>query len=434
VVEDCVAGVNALPTAEQIAGKGSRKAPFKSVLAANRGEIAARIIRAADELEMETVAVYVYEDRYNAHRWGADKSIELPARATPTGGYLDPMSYVEAAKKSGAEAIHPGYGFLSESAELAQLCADNGVTFVGPKVQNLKDFGDKTSAREVAIKAGVPVIPGTDGPISDSDAAVEFVKTSGLPVMIKASMGGGGKGMRIATKLEDVKTLFESAASEALASFGSGECFIERYLKNTRHIEVQIIGDGTGGPGSVVHLWERDCSVQRRHQKVLEIAPGWDVPPGPRAAILADAVKLGESTGYKNAGTVEFLLDVDTNEHFFIEVNPRVQVEHTVTEEVTGVDIVQTQLLIAGGATLKDLGLVDADGKSLVPPPTGVALEARITTEDPAKGFAPDTGTLMVYRPSFGYGVRVDGTAYSGMQVTPFFDSLLVKYSVRADN
>jgi pyruvate carboxylase len=412
----------------------SKKKPFKSVLAANRGEIAARILRGAEELGMKTVAVYAYEDRYSSHRWGADQSYELPARATPTGAYLDAQSYVEAAKKSGAEAIHPGYGFLSESPGLAQACADNGITFVGPSVSNLNDFSDKTSARNMAIKAGVPVIPGTDGPIDTAEDAVKFCETSGFPVMIKASMGGGGKGMRIAYTKETVADLFNSASSEALASFGSGECFIERYLPKTRHIEVQIFGDGTGGKGSVVHLWERDCSVQRRHQKVLEIAPGWDVPPKARAAILADAVKLGESAGYKNAGTVEFLLDVDTDEHFFIEVNPRVQVEHTVTEEVTGVDIIQTQMLIAGGATLKDLGFVDAEGNSLVPPPKGVALQARITTEDPAKGFQPDTGTLMVYRPAFGYGVRVDGTAYSGMTVTPFFDSLLVKYSVRAEN
>lgn len=435
--------VNALPSAAQVGGKCNRKAPFKSVLAANRGEIAARIIRGATELDMRTIAVYGYEDRYNSHRWGADASFLLPARPTPVGAYLDAKSYVDIAVREGADAIHPGYGFLSESPILAQECKDRGVTFVGPSVENLNAFSDKTSAREIAIKAGVPVIPGTEDAITDSDAAVEFVKTSGLPVMIKASMGGGGKGMRIATKLEDVKALFESASSEALAAFGDGSCFIERYLGNTRHIEVQIIGDGTGGEGSVIHLWERDCSVQRRHQKVLEIAPGWDVPPVPRARMLADAVKLGEAVGYKNAGTVEFLLDVDTDEHFFIEVNPRIQVEHTVTEEVTGVDIVQTQLLIAGGATLYELGLTDRPTgpentgenapKSLIPPPQGVALQARITTEDPARNFAPDSGTLMVFRPGGGLGLRIDGVAYSGMIQTPFFDSMLAKYIVTAE-
>ena len=397
--------------------------PFKKILAANRAEIAVRIMRAGTELNMATVGIYAHEDRKSAHRWCADETYMLPAAGTPVGAYLEAQNIVDIAVREGVEAIHPGYGFLSESSELARLCEENGIAFVGPTVKNLNDFSDKVSARQTAIAAGVPVIPGTDGALDNADQAYEFAKEAGLPLMIKATMGGGGKGMRIARTLDEVRSQFDAASSEALAGFGDGTCFIERYVENPRHVEIQIIGDGD----DVVHLWERDCSVQRRHQKVVEMAPAWNLDSALRKKLQDDAVKLGKLAKYENAGTVEFLVDVANNEHFFIEVNPRIQVEHTVTEEVTGIDIVQTQFKIAAGAKLRELGLVQEDIKA-----RGVAIQCRITTENPERDFAPDTGTLSVYRHAQGFGMRIDGIGYSGMQVTPFFDSLLVKYTTRA--
>jgi pyruvate carboxylase len=312
---------------------------------------------------------------------------------------------------------------LSESPQFAEACEKAGITFVGPTVQNLNDFSDKTKARALAIAAGVSVVPGTDGPVTDLAQAEAFVAEFGLPVIIKAAMGGGGKGMRVVRQLDDLGAFFAAASSEAKASFGDGSCFIERYVSDPRHIEVQIVGDGVGG---AVHLWERDCSVQRRHQKVVEIAPAWNLPPETRRALHADALKLATVAKYKNAGTVEFLVDKE-GRHYFIEVNPRIQVEHTVTEEVTGIDLVQTQFLIAAGASLAELGLVQENIHA-----RGVALQCRITTENPERGFAPDTGTLAVYRHAQGAGMRIDGIGYSGMKVTPFYDSLLVKYTARA--
>ncbi|KAH8060665.1 pyruvate carboxylase [Aureococcus anophagefferens] len=343
--------------------------PFKKILAANRAEIAVRIMRAGTELNMATVGIYAHEDRKSAHRWCADETYMLPAAGTPVGAYLEAQNIVDIAVREGVEAIHPGYGFLSETTR-----------------------------------------------------PTKFAKEAGLPLMIKATMGGG-KGMRIARTLDEVRSQFDAASSEALAGFGDGTCFIERYVENPRHVEIQIIGDGD----DVVHLWERDCSVQRRHQKVVEMAPAWNLDSALRKKLQDDAVKLGKLAKYENAGTVEFLVDVANNEHFFIEVNPRIQVEHTVTEEVTGIDIVQTQFKIAAGAKLGELGLVQEDIKA-----RGVAIQCRITTENPERDFAPDTGTLSVYRHAQGFGMRIDGIGYSGMQVTPFFDSLLVKYTTRA--
>ena len=404
---------------------GSDAPPFKKIMAANRAEIAVRIMRAGTELNMATVGIYAIEDRNSAHRWGADETYLLPPAGTPVGAYLQAQNIVDIAVREGVEAIHPGYGFLSESPELAQLCEDNGIAFVGPTVQNLNDFSDKVSARNMAIAAGVPVVPGTDGALNDAAAAEAFAKEAGLPLMIKASMGGGGKGMRIVRTMEEVASQFEAASSEALAAFGDGACFVERYVEDPRHVEIQIVGDGT----DVVHLWERDCSVQRRHQKVVEMAPAWNLKPELREALQRDAVKLGKLAGYKNAGTVEFLVDVKNDEYFFIEVNPRIQVEHTVTEEVTGIDLVQTQFKIAGGASLADLGLAQDKIHA-----RGVAIQCRITTENPERDFAPDTGTLSVYRHAQGYGMRVDGIGYTGLAVTPFFDSLLVKYTTRGSS
>ncbi|KAJ1459420.1 hypothetical protein M885DRAFT_511373 [Pelagophyceae sp. CCMP2097] len=398
------------------------KPPFRKVMAANRAEIAVRIMRAATEMNMASVGIYAYEDRFSAHRWPADQSFLLPPKATPVKAYLDIPAIIAIAKREGVDAIHPGYGFLSESPDLAKACLENGITFVGPTVENLLAFSDKTCARKLAIEAGVSVVPGTDGPVASADEAVKFAEEHGLPLIVKASMGGGGKGMRVVRKLEDVRAAFESASSEAKASFGDGSCFIERYVSNPRHIEVQVVGDGV----DVVHLWERDCSVQRRHQKVIEIAPAWNLAPETRLAVQRDAVKLAKLAKYKNAGTVEFLVD-EEGRHYFIEVNPRIQVEHTVTEEVTSIDLVQTQFKIAGGATLNELGLTQDKIRT-----RGVAVQCRITTENPERDFAPDTGVLAVYRHAQGFGIRIDGIGYSGMTVTPFFDSLLVKYTARA--
>jgi len=405
-------------------GALKRKPPFAKVMAANRAEIAVRIERACRELNVATVAVYGFEDRYSQHRWGADQSFQLDkdALASPVSAYLDIEQLVQICKDNDVDAVHPGYGFLSESPEFAKQLAANGITFVGPTVDNLNTFADKTSAREAAIAAGVPVVPGTDGPVTSAADATAFVEESGLPVIIKAAMGGGGKGMRVVRRMEDLVPFFESASSEAKASFGDGSVFIERFVDRPRHIEVQIIGDGQGG---VVHLWERDCSVQRRHQKVIEMAPAWTLPMELRKQLHSDAVRLTSAAKYKNAGTVEFLVDAE-GRHYFIEVNPRIQVEHTVTEEVTGIDLVQSQIRIAAGASLEEIGLVQENIGV-----RGVAIQCRITTEDAERDFSPDTGTLSVYRHSAGFGMRMDGIGYSGMTITPYYDSLLVKYTAR---
>jgi pyruvate carboxylase len=329
---------------------------FSNIMAANRAEIAVRIMRAATEMNAGTVGIYVHEDRYSQHRWGADRSFQLEKdeNATPISAYLDIEQIISIAKQANVDAIHPGYGFLSESPDFAKACEDAGIVFVGPTVDNLLRFADKTSARQAAIDAGVPVVPGSDGPLRSKEEALEFVESIGLPVIIKAAMGGGGKGMRVVRKMDDLIPFFEGASSEALASFGDGSVFIERFVDRPRHIEVQIIGDGTG---NVVHLWERDCSVQRRHQKVIEMAPAFTLPDDLRKQLHQYAIQLTSAANYKNAGTVEFLVDSEMRP-YFIEVNPRIQVEHTVTEEVTGIDLVQAQMKIAAGASLEEVGLI----------------------------------------------------------------------------
>lgn len=364
--------------------------PFQKVMAANRAEIAVRIMRACTELNMATVAIYGHEDRYSQHRWGADQSflLDKAPSASPISAYLDIPQIIAIAKKAKVNAIHPGYGFLSENPDFAKACEENGIVFVGPTVENLLTFSDKTTARNAAIAAGVPVVPGSAGALTTFTEIQEFVDRVGLPVIIKAAMGGGGKGMRVIRRPEDIQPFFESASSEAKAAFGDGSVFVEKYIERPRHIEIQIIGDGTG---NVVHLYERDCSVQRRHQKVIEMAPAWTLPDYLRRELQNYAVQLTSKANYKNAGTVEFLVDTSDNKAYFIEVNPRIQVEHTVTEEVTGIDIVQAQLRIAGGSKLAEVGLIQDQISA-----RGIAIQCRVTTENPEKNFAPDTGKFQI--------------------------------------
>lgn len=400
--------------------------PFKSLMAANRGEIAVRIMRAGNELGLRTVGIFSKEDRFTQHRYKADQAFLVGKDKSPVGAYLDIDGIVAMAVANKVDAIHPGYGFLSERTDFAQACKDHGVTFVGPTPENLQTFGDKTSARELAIKVGVPVVPGTDGPVTTIDQAREFIEGSGVgyPVIIKAAMGGGGRGMRVVTASAELEKNFQLATSEALAAFGDGSIFIERYVKDPRHIEVQILGDGTG---DIVHLYDRDCSVQRRHQKVVETAPAMLLKPETRQAMFDDAVRLCATAKYLNAGTVEFLVD-QQGRHYFIEVNPRIQVEHTVTEQVTQVDLVQTQIRIAAGAKLKELGLVQENVKV-----GGVAMQCRVTTEDPSQDFKPDTGLIEVFRTPGGMGIRIDdGPGFQGANISPHYDSLLMKITASA--
>ncbi|MFE0025687.1 pyruvate carboxylase [Amycolatopsis sp. NPDC059021] len=395
---------------------------FRKVLVANRGEIAIRAFRAGYELGAGTVAVFPHEDRNSLHRLKADEAYEIGEPGHPVRAYLSVGEIVNAAKKAGADAVYPGYGFLSENPDLARACEEAGITFVGPSAEILELTGNKARAVKAAREAGVPVL-GSSEPSSDVDALVAAADELGFPVFVKAVAGGGGRGMR---RVEDPALLRESieaAAREAESAFGDPTVFLEKAVVEPRHIEVQILADGAG---NVIHLFERDCSVQRRHQKVVELAPAPNLDPGLRDRICADAVKFARQIGYRNAGTVEFLLDRDGN-HVFIEMNPRIQVEHTVTEEVTDVDLVQSQLRIASGETLEDLGL-SQDSVYL----RGAALQCRITTEDPANGFRPDTGMISAYRSPGGSGIRLDGgTAFSGTEISAHFDSLLVKLSCR---
>ena len=399
---------------------------IKKLLVANRGEIAIRIFRAATELNIQTVAIYSNEDKNSLHRYKADESYLVGKDLGPAESYLNIERIIEVAKRANVDAIHPGYGFLSENEEFARRCNEEGITFIGPHLDHLDMFGDKVKARTTAIKANLPVIPGTDGPIENFDAAKAFAKEAGFPLMIKATSGGGGKGMRIVREESELEDAFHRAKSEAQKSFGNSEVYIERYIDNPKHIEVQVIGDEYG---NIVHLYERDCSVQRRHQKVVEVAPSVGLPDELRERICQSALQLMKNIKYVNAGTVEFLVSGD--EFFFIEVNPRVQVEHTITEMITGIDIVKTQILVADGASLFD--------KRIALPPQeeiqtlGYAIQCRITTEDPTNDFMPDSGTIIAYRSSGGFGVRLDaGDGFQGAEISPYYDSLLVKLSTHA--
>ncbi|KAI5305839.1 hypothetical protein KEM56_003164 [Ascosphaera pollenicola] len=394
---------------------------YDKILVANRGEIPIRIFRTAHELSLQTVAVYSYEDRLSMHRQKADEAYVIGKRGqfTPVGAYLAGDEIVKIALQHGVHLVHPGYGFLSENAEFARNVEKSGMVFVGPTPETIEALGDKVSARRLAIKANVPVVPGTPGPVETFEEVRKFTDEYGFPIIIKAAFGGGGRGMRVVREAADLKDAFERATSEALTAFGDGTVFVERFLDKPKHIEVQLLGDSYG---NVVHLYERDCSVQRRHQKVVEIAPAKDLPTSVRDNLLADAVKLAKSVNYRNAGTAEFLVD-QLNRYYFIEINPRIQVEHTITEEITGIDIVAAQIQIAAGATLEQLGLTQERLST-----RGFAIQCRITTEDPNKGFAPDTGKIEVYRSSGGNGVRLDGgNGFAGSIITPHYDSMLVK-------
>jgi len=401
---------------------GSEIRQFKKVLVANRGEIAIRIYRALNELGIQTVGIFSKEDKYSLFRTKTDESYELDIKKGPIDAYLDIHEIIRIAKAHGVDAIHPGYGFLSENPDFAEACEKNGITFIGPSKETMNKMGDKISSKQIAIDCGVPIIPGVDHAVKSVEEIMEIAEEIGYPVMLKASNGGGGRGMRIVHSAEDMPREFEEARNESKKAFGDDKIFIEKYLKNPKHIEVQILGDNYG---NVVHLYDRDCSVQRRHQKVVEYAPAFTISEETRSRIFADAVKLAKFVEYKNAGTLEFLVDSDEN-YYFIEMNPRVQVEHTVSEMITGIDIVRSQILLAQGYAL-DSQEVGIKGQEDVVC-SGYSIQMRVTTEDPANNFLPDTGKIAVYRSASGNGIRLDGgTAYTGAEITPYYDSLLVK-------
>ena len=400
---------------------------IQKLLVANRSEIATRVFRSATELGIRTVAIYTHEDRYALHRFKADEAYRIGKQGEPIRAYLDIDGIIRVAKKQGVDAIHPGYGFLSEKPDFAQACADAGITFVGPPVEVLKSLGDKTKARTIAKQASVPILGGTESAIVDAESGEKTATELGYPIILKAAHGGGGRGMRVVNSAAEFASQFEQAQRESLSAFGSDEIFIEKFITRARHIEVQLLGDKHG---SLLHLRERDCSVQRRHQKVVEIAPAPNLTTDTRDGLCEAALAIGNQVNYQNAGTVEFLVDADTNKFYFIEVNPRIQVEHTVTEQVTGIDIVKSQLLVAQGVPLSDgaIGLASQDDVQV----RGFALQCRVTTEDPTNNFLPDYGRISHYRSAAGMGVRLDaGSAYSGAVVNPFYDSMLVKVTAQ---
>jgi pyruvate carboxylase len=420
---------------------------IKKLMAANRGEIAIRIFRAATELDIRTVAIYSKEDKKSMHRYKADEAYQVGTNASPVGAYLGYEEIVKVALENDVDAIHPGYGFLSENVHFARLCEANGIAFVGPESSVLNKFGDKTRARQLAIDAGVPVVPGTDGECNTHEEVRSFIEDGddpvGYPVIVKAAHGGGGRGMRVVRSAAELEENLARAQSEALTAFGNAAVFVERYVEAPRHVEVQILSDGE----TTFHLYERDCSVQRRFQKVVEIAPSVGLPEELQKALHEDAVRLTSAAGYRAAGTVEFLVDPQTWKHYFIEVNPRIQVEHTVTEVVTGVDLVQSQIRVAQGETLAEIGFLSCveinqcwlrrvvrrrwrggqrdnfhaglnsqDDIQV----RGYAIQSRVTTEDPEEDFRPDVGRIQLWRPGEGFGIRMDGgNAFTGAVISP---------------
>nr|WP_255225734.1 pyruvate carboxylase [Lutispora saccharofermentans] len=395
---------------------------FKKVLVANRGEIAIRIFRACQELGIRTIAIYSKEDKYALFRTKADESYLIGESKGPIEAYLGIEDIVQLALRKGADAIHPGYGFLSENPMFAKRCEDAGLVFLGPKSYMIESLGDKIKSKSLAKKAGVPTIPGSEAPLKNEKEAMEFAKACGYPIMLKAAAGGGGRGMRVVHDEKDMINAFRSARNEAKKAFGIDDIFIEKYLEDPKHIEVQVLGDIHG---NIVHLYERDCSIQRRHQKIVEFAPAITISKEIRDSICRDALKTAGALKYESAGTVEFLVDKNQN-HYFIEMNPRIQVEHTVSEMITGIDIVQSQILIGQGYPLhsKEIGIPSQKSIST----RGYAIQCRVTTEDPSNNFAPDTGKINDYRTGSGFGIRLDGgNGFTGSLVTPYYDSLLVK-------
>lgn len=396
--------------------------PIAKLLVANRGEIAIRVLRAASEMRIKTVAVYTYEDRYSLHRYKADEAYQIGTNDQPLKPYLDIEEIIRVAKENDVEAIHPGYGFLSENVTFARRCREEGIIFVGPQPEVMEQLGDKIAAKTLARSIQVPVIEDAVLQPEDFDQIETIVANIGLPIMLKAAAGGGGRGMRVVRDMELLKSSFSEASNEALKAFGDGTIFIEKFIDNPKHIEVQLLADNHG---NIVHLYERDCSVQRRFQKVVEIAPAPNLPQEVKDQVYDYALKIAKAVNYNNAGTVEFLVDSD-NKVYFIEVNPRIQVEHTVTEEVTGIDIVRSQILIAQNYSLDDPRI--RVGKQEEIKVNGFAIQCRITTEDPENEFKPDYGTIIAYRNAAGFGIRLDeGSAYQGMKISPFFDSMIVK-------
>lgn len=395
---------------------------FKKVLIANRGEIAIRIIRACHELGIRTVSVYSNEDKLALFRTKSDESYLIGNNKGPVEAYLSIEEIISLAIKKAVDAIHPGYGFLAENPEFAQKCIESGIEFIGPTPEMMDKLGDKIKSKLIAQSIGVPTIPGVEKAIKSDQEAIKFAQKCGYPIMLKASAGGGGRGMRIVRNEIDLLQEFHSAKNEAKKAFGIDDIFIEKYLESPKHIEVQVLGDNYG---NIVHLYERDCSIQRRHQKVIEFTPALSISDEKRKIICADALKIARSVKYRSAGTVEFLLDKQGN-HYFIEMNPRIQVEHTVTEIATGIDIVQSQILIAQGYKLnsREVGIPRQSAVKT----RGYAIQCRVTTEDPTNSFAPDTGKIDVYRTGAGFGIRLDGgNGYTGSVISPYYDSLLVK-------
>lgn len=400
---------------------------IEKVLVANRGEIAIRIFRACVEIGVRTVGVYTYEDRYSLHRYKADECYQIGEDKEPLKPYLDIDAIIKVAKDNQVDAIHPGYGFLSENAKFAQKCAENDIIFIGPKVSVLKALGDKITAKEVAVANDVPVIESSNIDLKDIKTALSEAKRIGFPLMLKAASGGGGRGMRVIRTEEELKKGFPEAKRESLNAFGDDTVFLEKFVENPKHIEIQIVADTHG---NMVHLYERDCSVQRRYQKVIEFAPSIGLPQETKDSLYKYAIDICKAVDYNNIGTVEFLVD-DDGSIYFIEVNPRIQVEHTVTEMITNIDLVKAQLFIAGGYKLSDTQIKIPDQASVQV--TGVALQCRITTEDPSNDFKPDYGVVTTYRSASGFGIRLDaGSIYQGVAISPFFDSMLVKVSARS--
>lgn len=397
---------------------------FKKVLVANRGEIAIRIYRACNELGIKSVGIFAAEDAFSLHRFKADEAFLVGEGKSPLRAYLDIASIIQICLENDVDAIHPGYGFLSENADCIAACNEAGIVFIGPTEKTVRALGDKVAARNIAIAANVPVIPGTSGTdYVDVAKAKAFCEEHGFPVLLKAAFGGGGRGMRVVRAMDEVEDAFVSASREAENAFGNGTMFVERYLQDPRHIEVQLLGDKEG---NVIHIAERDCSVQRRHQKVVEMAPCPTISEKVRQTLFDDAIKIAKHVGYENAGTAEFLVE-QSGKHFFIEVNPRIQVEHTCSEQITNIDIVKAQICVAMGASLAELDLTQDKVKV-----SGIAIQVRITTEDPKAGFKPSTGRLQVYRMPGGPGIRLDSAVATGSVITPHFDSLMAKMIVTA--